>query len=88
MSTKAGIYYKLHKKSQIVGLILTLLLGPLGLMFSNVIAGVVLLIIGILGAPTIIIPAICWGLSVLLSFWFIHSHNSKTKAFAMLSQSD
>ena len=66
-----------EKKSRIVSLLLTLVLGPLGLMYSSVLWGAVLLIVAILGAATVAVPAFIWVLSILLGDSFTYNHNQK-----------
>jgi hypothetical protein len=80
MSAEVENYIKLHSKSQTSGFLLTLLFGPLGLLYSSVIGGVILLVIAVVAAATIIVPVICWLISIVLSFAFISDFNAKIAA--------
>jgi hypothetical protein len=71
----------LNKKSRLVSLILTLLLGPLGLMYSSVIGGLILLVIAILSAPTLVGPLVCWFLAVVIGDSATHKHNKSIERF-------
>lgn len=72
-------YVTHESKSRTVSFILTLLLGPLGLLYSNVVWGVIFTIIAIMGAVTIVVPAVIWVLSILLGDSFTYSYNQKIK---------
>ena len=76
----------LNKKSRITSFLLTLLLGPLGLLYSSVIGGIVLLIIAILSAPTLIGPMVCWFLAVIIGDSATHKHNKGVERFEQLMQ--
>ena len=71
----------LNRKSRFVSFILTLLLGPLGLMYSSFVAGAVLIIIAIATAPTLIGPVVCWVLSVLIGDSATYKHNRNIEKF-------
>ena len=71
----------LNKKSRLASLVLTLLLGPLGLMYSSKFAGLILLIIAIFTIPTIFGPLICWGLAIILGDSATHKHNKSIERF-------
>lgn len=75
----AKLFQESESKSRIVSFILTVLIGPLGLMYSSVLWGAVLLIIAILGATTIVLPVGVWVLSILLGDSFTYNHNQKIK---------
>jgi len=71
-----------ESKSRITSFILTVLIGPLGLLYSSVLWGVVLTIIAIAGAPTVVVPVGVWILSILLGDSFTYNHNKKIRAQA------
>ena len=71
----------LNKKSRLVSLLLTLLLGPLGLMYSSKFAGFVLLVIAIFTIPTVFGPLICWGLAIIIGDSATHKHNKSIERF-------
>jgi hypothetical protein len=71
----------LNKKSRLVSLFLTLLLGPLGLMYSSVIGGLILLVIAIFTIPTVFGPLICWFLAVVIGDSATHKHNKGIERF-------
>lgn len=77
-------YIDTHSKSQGLGFILTLILGPLGLFYSSWVAALILCVIAIASAATIIGPIICWLLAILISFAAVSKHNEKVKAAAEL----
>ncbi len=77
-------YLDAHLKSQGAGFLLALLFGPLGLFYSNWLAALIMCVIAIAGVATIIIPVICWILSILLCFTFVGNANTKIKAQARL----
>lgn len=63
------------KKSQAASLVCTLFLGPLGLLYSSVLGGIVLTIIAVATAGTIIGPILCWPISILAGALSVRSHN-------------
>ena len=65
----------LEQKSQLLQFILTFFLGPIGLLYSSVGWGLVLLIIGGSLFWTGVVPAICWFLSILIGFQKVSNHN-------------
>jgi hypothetical protein len=71
----------LNRKSRLASFFLTLLLGPLGLMYSSVVGGIVLLIIAILSAPTLVGPLVCWFLAVVIGDSATHKHNRNIEKF-------
>lgn len=54
----------LTKKSRTTSLILTILAGPLGLLYSSPIAGLVLIVIAVALSWTIVVPVACWILAI------------------------
>ncbi|EWH12069.1 hypothetical protein DS2_00055 [Catenovulum agarivorans DS-2] len=85
MNSKVEQYIKVHSKSYTLGFLLTLFLGPLGLFYCSWIAGLILLAIAVVTASTIIVPIVCWVLSMSISFIAVGKHNDKIKATAELS---
>jgi putative Ca2+/H+ antiporter (TMEM165/GDT1 family) len=70
-----------RRKSQILGLILTFLFGPIGLLYASVSAGLIMIFITLLllvsaGALALVTTPICMALSVFI----ILSFNLKSKA--------
>ncbi len=77
---KADQLLKDSSKSRITSFILTVLIGPLGLMYSSVLWGAVLTIIAVAGAATVVVPVVVWVLSILLGDSFTYNHNKKLEA--------
>lgn len=77
-------YVDTHSKSQGLGFVLTLILGPLGLFYSNWVAALILCVVAIVSAASIIGPIICWILAILISFATVSKHNEKVKSTAAL----
>ena len=65
------------KKSQIIGLILTAIFGPLGLFYSSVPAAIAMVILAIFAGSTLCIVGalFVWPLCMLLSLFTVHRHN-------------
>ena len=84
MSEAIENYVKANEKSRGTSFVLTLLLGPLGLLYSSVIGGVILIFIAIASAVTVIGPLICWFLSILIGDSAVVSYNKKVRAQAEL----
>jgi len=68
-----------QKKSMGIALILTILFGPLGLLYASVGGGLLLVLFGVvvgfftLGAGAIL----AWGLSIVWAIFSVSSHNGK-----------
>ena len=73
---------KSESKSRITSFVLTLLFGPIGLLYSSVLWGVILTLVAIVGATTIIIPVIIWIISILMGDSLTYGHNKKIKLLA------
>lgn len=71
----------LRKKSQFAGIVLTVLFGPLGLIYSSSVWGVVLLVIAFLTAPTIIVPLLIWLVCIPIGIIAVANHNDSVKIF-------
>ena len=68
------------RKSQLIGFVLTLLLGPLGLFYSSTPAAVGFVLAGIvLGALTagVALFFVIWPASIITGFFTVHRYNSK-----------
>ena len=63
------------EKSRLTSFILTLLLGPLGLLYSSVVGGVILCVVAVLTGPTIVGPLICWVLAIFIGDHCTYKHN-------------
>lgn len=79
-------YIQAHCKSYIVGLFLTLLLGPLGLFYCSAAAAIVLTLLAIVSATTMIGPVVIWGASMVASIGAVHAYNNRVKTFAALTK--
>lgn len=75
-------YVRETGKSRIISFLLTLLLGPLGLLYSSVIGGVIMIILAIsLGAVTAGAGAIViWILSIIMGDSFTYNYNKRLLA--------
>lgn len=76
----------LNEKSRGTSFLLTLLFGPLGLFYSSIAGGIVLLIIALASAATIIGPVICWGMAILIGDHCTHRHNENIKKLVAMMQ--
>ena len=67
------------KKSHLVGFILTFLFGPLGLFYSNVIASIGLILIGLTigGLSAGFGFLVMWPISMIFSFFLVGRYNKK-----------
>jgi len=81
---KSAEFIEIESKSRIISLILTILLGPLGLMYSSVLWGVILLIVALVGAPTLFIPAGVWIVSIIAGDSATYNHNIKIEKQAKI----
>lgn len=77
----------LNEKSRTVSLLLTLFLGPLGLLYSSVAGGFILIVLAIVSAPTIIGPIVCWVLAIAIGDHCTHKHNQNIKKFTTMMTS-
>jgi hypothetical protein len=77
-------YVEDRKKSTGVALVLTFLFGPIGLLYANILYGVILTIIAIVGATTIFIPLIVWVFSIIDAPFAVKSYNKKMRSEAEL----
>ena len=74
----------LNKKSRLTSLVLTALLGPLGLMYSSVVGGFVMLLLIVVTLPTVIVPIALWVFCIMLGDHATHKHNKGIDNFAKL----
>jgi Na+/melibiose symporter-like transporter len=68
------------KKSQLVGFVMTFILGPLGLFYSSTPAAVGFLLAGmVLGVLTVGVAffVVIWPASIITGFFTVHRYNSK-----------
>lgn len=65
----------LNPKSRLVSLVLTVLLGPLGLFYSSVAGGLILCVIAFVSLATVIGPVICWVLAIAIGDHCTYKHN-------------
>jgi len=78
------IVMNLNKKSRLVSLVLTILFGPLGLLYSSVKGAIFLTIIAVMSMATVVGPAVCCVLAVALGDHCTHKHNRNIKNFSEL----
>ena len=84
-NTNAATRYRdAHSKNPVIGVLLALFLGPLGLLYSNFMAGIILGVVAIIGAATIIVPLLCWAASIPLSLSGVYRFNQQVRARAKL----
>lgn len=88
MNDKIDAYVATHSKSQGTGLALTVFLGPIGLLYGNWIAGVILLVVAVMFAATVVVPVLCWLASMITSWVVISNHNERVRAAAELGVAD
>lgn len=74
----------LNKKSRPVSLILTILFGPIGLLYSSVVGGILLTIAALAFYWTIIIPVACWIFAIAWGDHAAHRHNRSVDRFERL----
>lgn len=84
MSQSTQQYVKVHTKSQVAGFVLTFFFGPLGLFYSNWVAGLIFSAFALILFGTIIVPILCWILAIIISFFTVSAHNRKVAATAAL----
>lgn len=67
----------LNRKSRTTSFLLTLLLGPLGLLYAAPMAGIILIVVAVLTAPTIVGPVVCWVLAIAWGDHAAHRANEQ-----------
>ncbi len=80
----AANYQQLNLKSTSKGFWLAVLLGPLGLMYSRPVLGLVMLLIVALSWATVILPVVMWICAVLMAPWGVIKHNQKIRLNAQI----
>ena len=73
-------YVKETGKSRILSFFLTLLLGPVGLLYTSIVGGIIMIILVIVSATTYIGPIILWILSIALGDYFAYKYNQRLLA--------
>lgn len=68
-------------KSRWVSFFLTLLFGPLGLLYSTIVGSLILLVITFVSLPTVIGPIFCWILAIAIGDHATHKHNKAIEEF-------
>lgn len=71
----------LNTKSRLVSLALTILFGPLGLLYSSTKAALFLIVVALISIPTVFGPVICWGLAIVLGDHCTYKHNKNIRNF-------
>jgi hypothetical protein len=74
----------LNEKSRWISFVLTLLFGPLGLLYSSIAGGLILLVIAIVTIPTIVGPIVCWVLAIAFGDHCTYKHNQNIEKFSAL----
>ena len=65
----------LTPKSRLVSLLLTIFLGPLGLLYSSVTGSIILLILTIITFASVVGPLFFWVLAIAIGDHCTHKHN-------------
>lgn len=65
----------LMPKSRGLSFLLTLFLGPLGVLYSSIAGGLILIVIAVVSASTIVGPVICWLLAIGIGDHCVVKHN-------------
>jgi hypothetical protein len=71
----------LTPKSRTASFFLTLVLGPIGLLYTSIAGGVVLFLLAIITFPTIFGPIICWLLAICYGDHATVRHNQSLARF-------
>ena len=74
----------IEKKSRVTSFLLTLFFGPVGLLYSSVVAGIIMIILALVSLPTIIGPFVCWVLSIFIGDQCSYNHNKSVDLFVHL----
>jgi hypothetical protein len=84
--TTKKLYLEAHGKDYFTGIILAVVLGPLGLMYTNVWASIVLIFVTVaISAATMGYGVLlCWAIAIVAAGPLVSSHNKKVLATAML----
>jgi hypothetical protein len=71
-------------KSRVVSLLLTLFFGPLGLLYTSVVGGLLLTAAAVLTAFTFVGPLVCWVFAIAFGDHFAHRHNQNVAALGAM----
>lgn len=82
MSQAKFAYVTAHSKSQIVGLLLTLVFGPVGLIYSNWAAAVLLTVLAVPLFPLGLL--LIWPISMVVGLFTVRFHNARVMGTANL----
>lgn len=77
----------LVKKSRLLSLVLTVFLGPIGLMYSSVNIAMIIVILMLITLPTVIVPVILWFVCVIVGDSATHRHNRSVELVVGMSRS-
>ena len=83
-SKKKEIFVQTNQKSRLTSFILTLLFGPLGLLYSSVVGGIIMIVVAITTAPTGIGPVVAWVISIIWGDSATYNYNKKIEKQAEL----
>lgn len=64
-SQQPQVVYVQTPKSRGTALLLTILFGPLGLLYISIAGGIILTLLAVLLSWTVIVPIICWVASII-----------------------
>jgi ABC-type transport system involved in multi-copper enzyme maturation permease subunit len=84
MSDPKSAYVAAHGKSKGVSLVLTILFGPLGLLYTRWLAALILLVLSISLFTTVIVPVLCWIISIIMGHSGVDQYNQRLQATADL----
>lgn len=70
---------ELLQKSRLVSFLLTILFGPLGLLYSSIAGGLILTLIAVVFHWTIFIPILCWLLAIILGDSLTYRYNKNAE---------
>ena len=72
------------EKSRVTSFVLTLLFGPLGLLYASVVWSLLMIVLVVVTAFTIVGPFVIWVLSIAIGDHLVHKHNQSIKQFMQL----
>lgn len=70
------------EKSRGVSFALTLLFGPIGLLYATIPGGLILIVVAMVTAPTIIGPVVCWIVAMATGDYAVQQHNAAVRQLA------
>ena len=68
------------RKSRLIGFLLSFMFGPLGVLYANIAAGLILLLVCVFTSFTFVGPIIAWLLGILISDHMICRQNKRHDA--------